>query len=444
MLGNLINQFLRRWRRTPAFPLQTPAAAMRLDPWLAMADAGELDAALSGLAALLDGSVADAEVHVEIARLRYTSGDAAGAAQALQAALALCPDLALCHANLGHMAVDRLDPAAAVAHYDAALAIDPSLLAVELARAGALLQAGDYTRGFAAYECRWKSVRVSERSLVLGQPRWDGRTDLAGKTVLVYAEQGFGDTLQFARFVPALITRGARVVLQCQRELVSLLRATSGLAEVVVKGDALPAFDWQIPLASLPLACGTTLATLQAPRFYLTADAGKATQWREKLSSLQRPLAGVVWASRSEAADAVKKSLTIEALLPLLKAGSGHLVSLQTGVTAGGNEAQVLADYGVPDLAALLHDFSDTAALIAELDLLITVDTAVAHLAGALGKPCWVLLQRNPDWRWMLARDDSPWYPSVRLFRQTRRGDWSPVVDAAGLAFSAWTAATAR
>ena len=444
MLGNLINQFLRRWRRTPAFPLQTPAAAMRLDPWLAMADAGELDAALSGLAALLDGSVADAEVHVEIARLRYTSGDATGAAQALRAALALRPDLALCHANLGHMAVDRLDPAAAVAHYDAALAIDPSLLAVELARAGALLQAGDYTRGFAAYECRWKIVRVSERSLILGQPRWDGEADLAGKTILVYAEQGFGDTLQFARFVPALIARGARVVLQCQRELVSLLRATSGLAEVVVKGDALPAFDWQIPLASLPLACGTTLATLPAPRCYLTADAGKATQWREKLSSLQRPLAGVVWASRSEAADAVKKSLTVEALLPLLKAGSSHLVSLQTGVTAGGNEAQVLADCGVPDLAALLHDFSDTAALIAELDLVVTVDTAVAHLAGALGKPCWVLLQRNPDWRWMLARDDSPWYPSVRLFRQTRRGDWSPVVDAAGLAFSAWTAATAR
>ena len=444
MLGNLINQFLRRWRRTPAFLPQTPAAAMRLDPWLAMADAGELDAALSGLAALLDGSVADAEVHVEIARLRYTSGDATGAAQALRAALALRPDLALCHANLGHMAVDRLDPAAAVAHYDAALAIDPSLLAVELARAGALLQAGDYTRGFAAYECRWKIVRVSERSLILGQPRWDGEADLAGKTILVYAEQGFGDTLQFARFVPALIARGARVVLQCQRELVSLLRATSGLAEVVVKGDALPAFDWQIPLASLPLACGTTLATLQAPPSYLAADAGKATQWREKLSSLQRPLAGVVWASRSEAADAVKKSLTIEAFLPLLKAGSGHLVSLQTGVTAGGNEAQVLADYGVPDLAALLHDFSDTAALIAELDLVVTVDTAVAHLAGAPGKPCWVLLQRNPDWRWMLARDDSPWYPSVRLFRQTRRGDWSPVVDAAGLAFSAWAAATAR
>ena len=192
------------------------------------------------------------------------------------------------------------------------------------------------------------------------------------------------------------------------------------------------------------MAYGTTLATLQAPRFYLTADAGKATQWREPLSSLRRPLAGIVWASRSEAADAIKKSLTIEALLPLFKAGSGHLVSLQTGIAAVGNEAQVLADYGVPDLAPLLHDFSDTAALIAELDLVITVDTAVAHLAGALGKSCWVLLQRNPDWRWMLARDDSPWYPSARLFRQTQRGNWSTVVDDAGLAFSAWTVAAAH
>ncbi len=244
---------------------------------------------------------------------------------------------------------------------------------------------------------------------------------MAGRTVLLHAEQGLGDSLQFVRYAPRVAARGAQVVLEVQPGLVALLRQSLPQATVIAQGGSLPRFDLHCPLASLPQVFGTEVHSVPATVPYLHADPARRAAWRQRLGRPAGPRIGLVWAGCPQHPDDARRSISAERLVPLLTAlPQAQWISLQLGA---GRAA------GLPlfDAAPWLDDFAATAALVAELDLLLAVDTAVAHLAGALATPTWLLLPQQADWRWLLARADSPWYPTLRLFRQRTAGDWDEV-----------------
>jgi hypothetical protein len=284
--------------------------------------------------------------------------------------------------------------------------------------------AGDLATGFALYEARFEDPRLGTPARSLPWPRWSGVEPLAGQRILLHAEQGLGDTLQFARYAPLVAARGARVVLEVPAPLAGLLRPLDGVSAVIARGNPLPVVDCHCPLGSLPLALGTTLATIPASIPYLHADAVDVAAWQAQPGD-RRPRVGLVWAGNRRHRNDRRRSLPLAALAPLAR-GPWQLVSLQKDLTL--DDAQRLAGWQAIDAGPRLGDFAATAAALTALDLVVTVDTAVAHLAGALGRPAWVLLPHAPDWRWLLGRADSPWYPTLRLFRQPRPGDWARVV----------------
>lgn len=336
--------------------------------------------------------------------------------------------------NVGRALRDLGRPAEAVAWYDRALAARPDYALARWNRAVALLQAGDYPGGWPAYESRLEYEPGCRRTDVRAPP-WDGQ-DVAGRTVLVYGEQGFGDAIQFVRYVPLLARLGARVVVECRPELVRLFRSVAGAAEVVPVGGAaaggVPAPDFHCPLPGLPLRFGTTLDTLpEGDVPYLRAE--RAGAWDGAVAAAAKvdtaagacpTRVGLCWAGNPRPDP--HRTSPPELLAPLAAVGQVRFYSLCKG--RGADVAGPLAALKVVDLTDALTDFADTAGLIANLDLVVTIDTAVAHLAGALGKPTWVMLRSSADWRWLLGRSDSPWYPTARLFRQPRPGDWAPAV----------------
>jgi tetratricopeptide (TPR) repeat protein len=343
-------------------------------------------------------------------------------------ALALRPDFALAFSNRAnaYAVLNRMD--LAIEGYDRALALQPDLPFARLNRAYALLRLGDYRRGWPDYELRWTDPNIARGLPALDAPQWDGSAPVAGRTLLLRGEQGLGDMLQFCRYAPLLAARGATIILDVPAPLVRLLARLDGVTQVIAHGSAPPAFDWHIPLMSLPLAFGTTLESVP-PAPYLVADAQRSAVWAARLAALPGRKVGLCWAGRrrSDVAElgAVdrRRSMPRAALAPLAAVAGVSFVSLQKMVPAGD------AAGGPPmhDYTAELADFDDTAALVSALDLVITVDTAVAHLAGGLGKPVWILNRFDACWRWLMDRDDSPWYPSARLFRQPVAGDWGSV-----------------
>jgi hypothetical protein len=268
----------------------------------------------------------------------------------------------------------------------------------------------------------------------LPQPLWTGENDVAGKTILLHAEQGFGDTIQFCRYVRRVAEQAAHVILEVQEPLLGLMRTFSGAAQIVPRGATLPAFDLHCPLLSLPLAFGTRLETIPSQTPYLSAPAGKTRAWRERLGSHERPRVGLAWAGdpRKSLPGANRidrqRSLQFDQLAPVLQVRDCAFYSLQKGDDAIEQLRRSKLDHRVIDWSVDFRDFSDTAALIENLDLVIAVDTAVAHLAGALGKPLWLVNRYNTCWRWLLDREDSPWYPTARLFRQDARREWDSVM----------------
>ena len=259
----------------------------------------------------------------------------------------------------------------------------------------------------------------------LPQPLWTGE-DLAGKTILLHHEQGLGDTIQFMRYAPLVAARGARIVLELQPALVRLAAGFQGTMEIVAAGSPLPPFDFHCPLLSLPERFATDLATIPVAIPYLVPETEATARWRRQLAPGAGLKIGLVWAGNPAHQDDRKRSLPLERLMPLLKVPGLRWFSLQVGERAG--DIARLPGGMITDLSQNLTDLAETAAAIANLDLVVAVDTSVVHLAGALGRPVWVLLPFAPDWRWMLGRDDSPWYPSLRLFRQKRPDDWDAVV----------------
>ena len=339
-------------------------------------------------------------------------------------ALALEPQFADACSNLGAALADLRRYDEAMAAYQQAIAIDPEHADAQWNLALCRLLLGDFERGWAGYEWRWKQDQVARFRRDYPQPLWRGEESLADKTMLLYAEQGLGDMLQFCRYATRVASLGATVILEAPPALQSVLSGLSGVAQVIAQGTALPPFDIHCPITSLPLAFHAAADSIPREVPYLGADAARATQWQRKLGAKTRPRVGLAW-SGNLLPDPNRSMALADALA--LASDAIELISLQKEVRE--SDAPLLASR--PDLRHFgneLLDFADTAALIDAVDLVISIDTSVAHLAGAMGKPLWVMLPFNPDWRWMVDREDCLWYPSARLFRQTAVADWSDVL----------------
>jgi hypothetical protein len=307
-----------------------------------------------------------------------------------------------------------------------ALAIDPEHANSHFSVAMSLLTLGDWQRGFAQYEWRWKRSGAGARRS-FSKPLWLGEFPLAGRTILLHPEQGLGDTVQFARYAPVLAAGGAKVVIESPPELTELLASLDGVAAVVTRGEALPPFDLQCPLATLPLACRTEVATIPAAASYLRSPEDRIARWRPRLETLGPARVAIAWSGRPTHSNDRRRSIALTNLAPLLAVPGVRFVSVQRDVRAS-DAAALAADPRITHVGDDLADFADTAAVLSLCDLVICVDTSVAHVAGALGRPAWLMVPFQPDWRWLLARDDSPWYPTMRLFRQPAIGDWASVI----------------
>jgi hypothetical protein len=298
--------------------------------------------------------------------------------------------------------------------------------------AQALLATGRYEEGWEEFEWRWRGEDASLRLPPFPQPLWDGSQDIAGKRVLLHAEQGYGDAIQFIRYAPMIAARGARVIAICDPALVALFRRVPGVESVVEPGQPLPQFDCHAPLMSLPRAFRTTLATIPRSIPYVMPDPQAIETWRARLAARPAPLKiGLAWAGRPTFVAASMKACPLERLVPLMDTPRCDFFSLQKGEAAAELQAPGPWSGKITDYTADLDDFGDTAALIAALDLVISIDTAVAHLAGALGKPVWLMLAAVPDWRWLPEGGALAWYPTATLFRQRTGGDWAGVVEEA-------------
>jgi tetratricopeptide (TPR) repeat protein len=326
----------------------------------------------------------------------------------------------------------------ALESYGKALALQPDHADARFNAALSRLTLGDYRHGFQDYEARWlrSGMAGPER---LRAPLWLGQSPLARKTILLHAEQGLGDTVQFARYVPLLARAGATVVLEVQPELKDLLAGLDGAAAVIARGEPRPPFDVHCPLGSLPLACKTEAATVPAEIPYLRASEPRIARWRPRLAALPAPRIALAWSGRESHANDRNRSIPLARLEPLLATPAMSFVSVQRDVRAADAEA-LARDGRILHVGGELADFADTAAVLSLVDLLICVDTSVAHVAGALGRPALVLLPFQPDWRWMLGRDRSPWYPALQLFRQPAVGDWDSVIERVRLQLAAMTA----
>jgi len=329
--------------------------------------------------------------------------------------LARQPTRAETHSNLGVALQRQGHYAAAVACYERALALRPDYAQAHFNRAIVLLLTGEFDNGWEEYEWRFAVARYDRH---FDRPLWSGEC-LDGKTILVHAEQGFGDTLQFVRYVSAVAERGGRVVLEVPEPLLRLARTVAGATQVVAAGDPLPPFDCHCPLLSLPRVFRTKMATIPNAVPYLSVPKDAATTWAERIVSAPGLKVGLVWAGTAVGA------IDLPSLRSMFEVADASWFSLQVGDRSA--DLSLLDGVKIADLAPWLADFAETAAAVSRLDVVISVDTSVAHLAGALGRPMWLLLPHRSEWRWLLERSDSPWYPTARLFRQRDPGEWDEV-----------------
>ena len=344
------------------------------------------------------------------------------ALSAYERALAIDPEYNFALVNRGSALryLGRCDEA--LASFDRAIALAPDLVDAHWNQALLQLSMGDFAQGFANYEWRWR--RGLEPPRDFAEPQWQGE-DLTGKTILLHAEQGLGDCIQMLRYLPLIVKKARKVVLELPEPLFPLIGDPA--VKLASRGAPLPPFDVHCPLMSLPLAFGTTVETIPADVPYLQVPAVRLEKWRAKLAAIPAPRVGLVWSGQPEHLNDHNRSIALSRLAPLLSVPGVQFVSLQLE-TRERDLAEAARRPNLTRFDTELADFADTAALICQLDLVIAVDTAVAHLAGALGKPVWILVSHIQDWRWLLARSDSPWYPSARLYRQPEPGDWDSVI----------------
>lgn len=353
-----------------------------------------------------------------------------------QAILALNPDYSEAITNRGILYARAGQFKEALACYDKSLSINPHQPNAFYNRAVVRMVLGDWIQGLQEFEWRWKLFPHEAARLTRLAPLWSGQEDLVGKTILLHHEQGYGDTLQFCRYAAGVMKQGARVIMAMPASLARIMKTLPGSPQIVSEGDAVPRHDYHCPLMSLPRVFGTTPDNVPASIPYLWADPRDVSHWSAQLGERMRPRVGLVWSGRRYPPINYARDMTLDAVRPLFSLNA-DFICLHTELSDR-ERSQLAALSNVTWLGDKLEDFAATAALVENLDLVITVDSAVAHLAGALGKPVWLMNRYASCWRWLLVRTDSPWYPTLRLFRQSTVGDWAGVVHAvlqAGAAF---------
>ena len=410
-----------------ALELEPDQAEVHSNLGIALMDRGNLDEAVAACRRALELKPDLAEVHENFGAALHAQGKLDEAVACFRRALELKPDYAQAINNLGVALSDQGKLDDVVACYRRALELSPDYADAHVNQAIWSLLTGDFQRGWSEYEWRWKAKLSQQRDF--SQALWQGQP-LEGRTILLHAEQGLGDAIQFVRYAPLVKRQGGTVVVECPRPLVSLLRSCAGIDRLVGRGDELPPFDLQAPLLSLPGIFRTTLQDIPAAVPYLFADPGLAERWRRELGGMAGFKIGVAWQGNPKYRSDRDRSIPAACFEPLARCCGVQLLSLQKrwGIE---QLQEVSGRFPVVDLGSRLDEasgaFMDTAAVMLNLDLVVTSDTAIAHLAGALGVPVWVAISFIPDWRWLLERSDSPWYPTMRLFRQDRRGDWQGV-----------------
>lgn len=404
---------------------------------LALQELKQLEAAVASFdrAIAIDAGFAEGYLNKSIA-LRYLQRlDDALASNAK--AIALQPHNALAHSNHG-LALHELNLLDdAVASFNKAIAIDPDFAEGRFNKSLSLLLGGAFDQGWVDYEWRWKRKEAIPTNRQFIQPRWTGTQPLEGKTVLLYSEQGLGDSLQFCRYAQTVAALGAHVILEVQPSLIGVLQGLEGVHELIATGTEIPSFDYQCPLLSLPAAFKTNTSNIAGARGYLRTDDAAQAKWSERLGKKIKPRVGLVWSGNAAHSNDHNRSLTLAQMLASLPLDV-EFVSLQKELRAV-DQATLENHPKVLHFGEDLRDFSDTAALSSLMDVVISVDTSVAHLTAALGLPTWILLPFSPDWRWMLNRTDSPWYASVTLYRQKAHGDWAQALSEIGADLAALT-----
>jgi Flp pilus assembly protein TadD len=367
------------------------------------------------------------EAHSNLGNALRENGQLTEAIAACRQAIALQPRFAKAHGNLANALKEQGKFDEAVAAYHHAISLNPNSPETHYNLSFALLAKGEFQQGWEEYEWRWKCRDFPSARQNFSQPQWDG-SPLNDRTILLHTEQGFGDAIQFVRYLPLVAQRGGKIILQCQMELQRLFQTIPGNGQIITQGQTLPAFDLHCPLLTLPRLFGTTLATIPKSIPYLHADKTESQKWQHRLASHAPMLkVGLAWAGSTRHKNDRNRSINPATLALLGNIPGIHFFSLQKENPTPKNQNPP-AGMELIDWTHELKDFADTAALIANLDLIITADTATAHLAGAIGKPVWTLLPFIPDWRWLLDRTDTPWYPSMQLFRQSTPGDWDEVI----------------
>ena len=311
--------------------------------------------------------------------------------------------------------------------YDQAIALEPDSAEALWNKSLTLLLIGDFDQGWPLYEHRWDNKTLGLKKRIVPQPLWLGVESLNGKTILLHAEQGLGDTIQFCRYAKLVSELGARVVLEAPVALMPILTMLEGVDSLIQEQQPLPDFDYHCPLLSLPLALKTTVQTIPSSGSYLQTEPEKISTWTQKLGKKIRPRVGLVWSGNAKHKNDSNRSITLQQLYSFLPDGYDY-ISLHKEIRPSDQEV-LNNQIGITTFCTELHDFSDTAALCELMDVVISVDTSVAHLASALGKETWILLPYAPDWRWFLDQQNSPWYQSARLYRQDERREWNNVLN---------------
>jgi len=377
-------------------------------------------------------SPADADAHYNLGLARQSLNRPRAALASYQQAVQLRPGYIDALMGMGMTLRQTDDDSAALEIFERVIALEPANARAHWESATILLSQGKFERGWKEYEWRWQLKDRKPPSGEFKQPLWDGK-DLAGRRILLHGEQGFGDTIQFSRYAALVAERRGYVILGCPEALRPIMETVPGVAEVVTSRESQPPFDVHAPLMSLPAIFGTTVETVPRRIPYLRAPAPAASSTTWITHDLPGLKVGLVWAAESASPNTQLRSVALDCLTPLSALPGVHWHGLQVGRAADELAASAFAGR-IADWGRRFADFGDTARAIGELDLVISVDTCVAHLAGALGKPVWTLLPFDVDWRWMLRRTDSPWYPTMRLFRQGTRGDWPGVISQVGVA----------
>ncbi len=393
----------------------------------ALKDVNRLEEAVASYNQAIERKPDYAYAFCNLGTVQHSLGLLAEAVSSLDRAIALEPTDAVAHYNRALVLQDHSRWKEAVGSYDRALALNPRFSGAQYNRALTLLFLGDFERGWPAFECRWDNAQ----RLAIGEarhfqePLWLGDAPIAGRRLLIHNEAGLGDTLQFCRYAKLAAAQGATVLLQVQPPLVGLLSSLEGVSQVIPAGGTPPPFDYHCPTMSLPLAFKTTLDTVPAPRSYLHNDPAKVAQWHRRLGERARPRVGLVWSGNPNNPIDSRRTIRLAEWVAQLPAQYEYFC-LQKDIRP---EDRIMRDSSslIASFDAEISDFTDNAALCECMDVVISVDTSVAHLSAALGQRTWLLLPTVPDWRWMREREDTPWYPTMKLYRQKAAGDWNEV-----------------